>query len=411
MARPQVIQQLRHDKFLCKAVFPAFVDSWNYVANRVENLKGDSDINPQYGQGHITVDNSDPEHPIIRFIGGGSSISSDTSSTISVDSDGTSGQKSISYNNSDELQLYGMDSGGTSLPKKTIAMSADGYTQLLPNAYEFVLRHNGAGGEITYANLSCCIPNLSSLTPISGDANVIPNVQKTIATGVDLHGNTWHQLYNLGSTGVISATLAYDGNDHYIMNAGSASSNDHKQFLYYDLDDKCLKYADICLTMPKVAVADLDDDVIPEISSVVVPEISGLLSDAISSELSALDDKYWMQGEDESKNYGSAIGDNYGNIAFDLDGRVLYNNQGWAIDLNNRQFGGIIDQSWTFPNIEATRNIHAGNNINADVKVAAPQIHATGTGAAIKIGGTTLNETQLQQLLALLTAPQRLQNL
>jgi hypothetical protein len=72
-------------------------------------------------------------------------------------------------------QLHDMDKVGTSLPEKAITMSADGYTPLLPSNYEFVLRQNGAGGSIKYANLSCCIPNLSALsaTIISGDNEVV----------------------------------------------------------------------------------------------------------------------------------------------------------------------------------------------------------------------------------------------
>ena len=70
-----------------------------------------------------------------------------------------------------------MDKAGTALPKKTITMSADGYTPLLPSDYEFVLRKDGAGGTIKYANLSCCIPDLSALSAstVSGDTNVTSN--------------------------------------------------------------------------------------------------------------------------------------------------------------------------------------------------------------------------------------------
>lgn len=77
--------------------------------------------------------------------------------------------------------MHDMDKAGTSLPRKAITMSADGYTPLLPSDYEFVLRHNGAGGTIKYANLSCCIPDLSALsaTIVSGDNEVV-NDRKSI---------------------------------------------------------------------------------------------------------------------------------------------------------------------------------------------------------------------------------------
>lgn len=66
MARPQILQKLRHGKLLCKKVFASFVETWNYIVNRIENLKGDADANPQTG--HIKIDNTDPEHPIMRLV-------------------------------------------------------------------------------------------------------------------------------------------------------------------------------------------------------------------------------------------------------------------------------------------------------------------------------------------------------
>lgn len=65
MARPELIQQLTHDKILTKGNFPKFVETFNYTVNRLENLKGDYDTDP--ANGHITLDNTDPEHPVIRM--------------------------------------------------------------------------------------------------------------------------------------------------------------------------------------------------------------------------------------------------------------------------------------------------------------------------------------------------------
>ena len=67
MARPQFLQLLRHGKLLTAANFPQFVETFNYLVSRCENLKGDDDN--EFGQGKITVDNADPEHPVIRFVG------------------------------------------------------------------------------------------------------------------------------------------------------------------------------------------------------------------------------------------------------------------------------------------------------------------------------------------------------
>lgn len=65
MARPQVLQKLTHDKILNKTNFPQFVDTFNYAVNRVENIRGDRDVNPM--EGAISFDTTDPEHPVIRF--------------------------------------------------------------------------------------------------------------------------------------------------------------------------------------------------------------------------------------------------------------------------------------------------------------------------------------------------------
>ena len=98
---------------------------------------------------------------------------------ISGDNEKTPSQKSIDLvfdgDDPDYYQLHDMDKAGTSLPEKAITMSADGYTPLLPSNYEFVLRKDGAGGTIKYANLSCCIPDLSALsaTIVSGDNEVV----------------------------------------------------------------------------------------------------------------------------------------------------------------------------------------------------------------------------------------------
>ena len=266
-------------------------------------------------------------------------------------------------------------------------------------AFDFVVRYHNAVSqreEIQYGRI-----DLSSIAQISGDSNIMHPDQNSIITVADGFGNVWHQLYGLGDTGVISAVMGYDGDDHYIMNEGNSWTNPNKQFLYYDYIDKRLKYGDICLYMPKVKAADLDDDVLPEISDVIIPEVSVM----ISAELSALDDRYWIKGEDETENYGSAIGDNNGNIAIDLNNKYLYNNSRVAISLNDYQLNGDTYDYWKTPNLSATRNITAGN------QVTAPTIWATGSGATLKIGNTTLNESQLQQLLSLLNAPQRLQQL
>lgn len=65
MAKPQVMQRLQHGKLLTQKNFAQFVDTWNYIVERLEGIKGDYQIDPH--QGHIVFDNTDPEHPVIRI--------------------------------------------------------------------------------------------------------------------------------------------------------------------------------------------------------------------------------------------------------------------------------------------------------------------------------------------------------
>ena len=180
----------------------------------------------------------------------------------------------------------------------------------------------------------------------------------------------------MGDTGIISAVVAYDNGDHYIMNEGLSWTNPNKQFLYYDYTDKRLKYGDICLYMPKVHAADLDDDVLPEISDVIIPELSTIISAEISAQLSALDDRYWIKGEDNTENYGSSIGNS---------------NKTEVINLNNKQ---LI--------CSTTSEYWSTGSLYADYDLKAQNVEAS---YQFKIGNTTLNETQLRQLLSLLNAP------
>lgn len=65
MARPPTIQKLRHGRLLSGNVFRFFVETWNWLTAYVDNMKGDLDVDPMNGV--ITVDRTQPEHPVIRL--------------------------------------------------------------------------------------------------------------------------------------------------------------------------------------------------------------------------------------------------------------------------------------------------------------------------------------------------------
>ena len=62
--KPKTLSELKHGNLLTKGNYPTFVETFNYAVRRLENLVGDRDVNPQTGT--IRVDNTDPEHPVIR---------------------------------------------------------------------------------------------------------------------------------------------------------------------------------------------------------------------------------------------------------------------------------------------------------------------------------------------------------
>ena len=63
--KPQILAALRHGKFICRAVYPTFVATWNWIVRFTSTIKGDFETNPQ--KGAIVVDRTDPDHPIIRL--------------------------------------------------------------------------------------------------------------------------------------------------------------------------------------------------------------------------------------------------------------------------------------------------------------------------------------------------------
>ena len=63
--KPQILTELKHGKFICRAVYPTFVATWNWLVRFSSTMKGDFDVNPKAGL--ITVDRTDPDHPVIRF--------------------------------------------------------------------------------------------------------------------------------------------------------------------------------------------------------------------------------------------------------------------------------------------------------------------------------------------------------
>ena len=63
--KPQILAKLKHGKLICQAIYPTFVETWNWLVRFTSTIKGDFETNPQ--KGVIVVDRTDPDHPIIRL--------------------------------------------------------------------------------------------------------------------------------------------------------------------------------------------------------------------------------------------------------------------------------------------------------------------------------------------------------
>lgn len=65
MNKPSVLQVVQRGKIWCSAVFEHLVETWNWLVFAFDALKGDYDVNPK--DGYITVDKTDPSHPVVRL--------------------------------------------------------------------------------------------------------------------------------------------------------------------------------------------------------------------------------------------------------------------------------------------------------------------------------------------------------
>lgn len=109
---------------------------------------------------------------------------------IAPDAQGETGQKSIDWlSGTHELQLYKFDEEGLNAFEPGVAVNGN-REYLLPNEYEFVLRKNGAGGEVTYGQVALSV----KMDELSGDSQA--GDQKSISVS-----NNVIELYRMGAAG------------------------------------------------------------------------------------------------------------------------------------------------------------------------------------------------------------------
>lgn len=335
------------------------------------------------------------------------------SSIVQIDSaDG--GLSSIGRDAADRLELFQF----STRPPQELEENSD-----------IVVRDNNTN-RVDYVSLS----SLSTAIELNTDTELTQNQQCSIQK---LPTNNGKQLqlygFNLpGSDRTLHLTLTYDGVPRYIHENGNGSNPDqYTQFITRDSNNQVIvSYDNVSITAPRVPASQVDNiinEISGDIHNIVINEESELSADlsALSAELS----NYWkVDGTYDDNCYGKSIGDTNQTKVFDLTNRAAFD------------ASGVGRFRWSGPTIinDAGNNnvLYAGNyagsyqrylfHMNGDWTVDFNNCLLKGPGATnqldwknrslggdwstggthtmntLKIGNTTLNETQLQQLLALL---------
>ena len=240
--KPPICQLLTKGKILCGKVFPNFADTWNYLVHRSENIKGDKDLDPQ--SGHIKVDNTDPEHPIIRWqpteeeqkkrIGDAEeemiekrSIDFTKDKLKNLCPELTADQPELSDVEYGFYELYGFHN-----------LSSTEFDTLGDeiSAYDFVARRtDGDLKEVQYISLSSIYLSTDSEVPAVG----LSSVQRYSYTDDD--GKT-HKLYQL---------YHFDNPDNLLLNYSDLSNENNSRYkiLVRDGTLKGLRYANLSLEL------------------------------------------------------------------------------------------------------------------------------------------------------------------
>ena len=114
MARPVILYRLRNGVILLGKALGRFARTWNWLVGYVDNLKGDADLNA--ANGHITVDRTDPDNPVIRAVnipqgGDGTDLEPDDVSTEIYHHDGESTPTAAEQAAEGKLQIKGWADG------------------------------------------------------------------------------------------------------------------------------------------------------------------------------------------------------------------------------------------------------------------------------------------------------------
>lgn len=366
-----------------------------------------------------------------------SSLSAALSSSSTADSETDLQLSSIQHNGDNgSLELFDFDDSST---RDFGRLSGSG-------DYDIVLRKYSSGrelpAEVDYLRLSALTNALDVKTDTAETNQEYRSLEEHSRNGERYFG-----LYDFETPGArrtLNVKLNYGATAYVVQNGSNSGAPDSKvQIITRDANgNPFVSYDNIAVTAPRISASDVDgiESIISGDVTVISTELSVLSGDlsALSSQLSG----YWkVKGTYNNNCYGKSIGDSqklltisldgrclYGmgtGLAVDWDSRIAYDNNGrrainWsaggvdakclihsqgtpAVDWQNMNLMGRLNGTtvaWEDRSLKGAWTVDQGTNPGGTASLTVNgQLATTGT---LKIGNTTINETQLQQLLALL---------
>lgn len=302
-----------------------------------------------------------------------------------------------------ELRLYdflGCASTYSSLSQKPTfkTLTDDGYSVLVRDD------DDGVGPCLKYFDLRYLsrYSDDDISDPIGGGFN-----EQSIDTRITSNSMNapFFQLHDFSQPTVstVNIQLRYDGCTYHLTN-GLQQPEDVQFVMRNARTGKEIQYFDFTITAPTIQASDLPfPDPGGDIQDIYddIDEIWDYIHNDIEGH-------YWETGGSSSTCYGSDIGDSNGNSVINLDSKTLDGN--WTTDGSHTVNQGlsVVGAAGIGGALSVTGNGHFSNDVVVNSMLQAGCIYAagpiaiTGSGGTLQIGNTTLNETQLQQLLRLI---------
>lgn len=305
-----------------------------------------------------------------------------------------------------------------------------------------ILVRNKYGGQhsLDYRRLSVDIPPF-----VHGDADdYVGQPCKSIesVTNYMSPDQSYYQLYNFSYPNATTVNNDLISSDYYNIANGAQKNNEGDKDDYFLIrnSEGILSYRKIYakaeggswdeqrILSIENSINDIDNDIdnIRNDISGIVDDIRGDI-EQLSNSISGLSGNYWYQGGDSSTNYGSSIGNSYRTEVIDLNNGILRGD--WNVNSMTTIDGYVNTGDLYVGNIHAKNEIITVTNkmeiqdtvnftnqtldnvgaiaVNGEQVIQPTSKQLVGDWSiqygSLTIGNTTITETQLQQLLALLS--------